>query len=483
MDIHSAQKTLVSSLILLLCISMTNASEKKIGIDSLTNFHKMKMINYIFHQTRLYSKLLLLLFLHLFGVPALSQALDDRQILPENFADKAFHHIEMLVNEGPRPAGSENEMKAAEYIWKQFKEIGLESHIEIFEYDTYEILSMDLQIGNNHFIPLGLGFTPYQNKSHYQGDAVFIDLDDPTIDYSTEAIAGKTIISNKFAKHFQLFRFQPSLIIYLNNKDFGNLRNAKEAMFDLKIVGQFRKFSSPNVIAKLAISNTKSSEIIIGAHLDSYRDSPGASDNGSGVATMIELARYFKGIENSLSGNIRFIAFGAEEIGILGSRIYTNSHKESVRQCALYLNIDDVGGDGLGSIQTLGGVSAPPLQLEDSLSNILALQPWEGTTSFWRLLPEEYLLGFATTVNHPEWLADIISDALEESGYSLRKVGNSGADDLSFSYNGVPSTSISIQGKAAHTPDDDLNVISKSSLYKAGDISTRIIIKTINLLK
>jgi len=70
-------------------------------------------------------------------------------------------------------------------------------------------------------------------------------------------------------------------------------------------------------------SNVKSSNVIgrwpgggphsvlIGAHLDTVRGSPGANDNGSGVGTMLELARYFAGRPQAPS--VRFVAFGAEE--------------------------------------------------------------------------------------------------------------------------------------------------------------------------
>lgn len=51
--------------------------------------------------------------------------------------------------------------------------------------------------------------------------------------------------------------------------------------------------------------------VLIGAHLDTVRGSPGANDNGSGVGTMLELARHFAGRPQAAS--VRFVAFGAEE--------------------------------------------------------------------------------------------------------------------------------------------------------------------------
>ncbi len=54
--------------------------------------------------------------------------------------------------------------------------------------------------------------------------------------------------------------------------------------------------------------------IVVGAHYDSLgsKNSPGANDNGSGVGTVLELARAFK--TNDQLPNLRFVAFGSEEI-------------------------------------------------------------------------------------------------------------------------------------------------------------------------
>jgi aminopeptidase YwaD len=66
---------------------------------------------------------------------------------------------------------------------------------------------------------------------------------------------------------------------------------------------------SANVIGRWPGGGSHS--VLIGAHLDTVPGSPGANDNGSGVATMLELARYFAGRPEAAS--VRFVAFGAEE--------------------------------------------------------------------------------------------------------------------------------------------------------------------------
>lgn len=79
-------------------------------------------------------------------------------------------------------------------------------------------------------------------------------------------------------------------------------------------VGRMGFASSPGVRSTNVIGRWPGGgphSVLIGAHLDTVRGSPGANDNGSGVATMLELARYFAGRPEAVS--VRFVAFGAEE--------------------------------------------------------------------------------------------------------------------------------------------------------------------------
>jgi aminopeptidase YwaD len=62
--------------------------------------------------------------------------------------------------------------------------------------------------------------------------------------------------------------------------------------------------------------------VLIGAHYDTVADSPGANDNGSGVATALELARVFHSYNTNLE--LRFVFFGAEERRRPGSIYYVN---------------------------------------------------------------------------------------------------------------------------------------------------------------
>jgi Peptidase family M28/PA domain len=80
--------------------------------------------------------------------------------------------------------------------------------------------------------------------------------------------------------------------------------------------------------------------VMAGGHLDSVPAGPGLNDNGSGVAALLHIADRLAGRELPL----RFAFWGAEEIGLVGSRRYMDGLSRSERQrIAAYVNLDMVG--------------------------------------------------------------------------------------------------------------------------------------------
>ena len=67
--------------------------------------------------------------------------------------------------------------------------------------------------------------------------------------------------------------------------------------------------------------------VVLGGHMDTFRESPGANDNASGIAVMLEIARLVRYTEHARF--LRFVAFGSEEYGTdgrhhVGSQVYVN---------------------------------------------------------------------------------------------------------------------------------------------------------------
>lgn len=80
-----------------------------------------------------------------------------------------------------------------------------------------------------------------------------------------------------------------------------------------------------NIIASKKPQSLRKTDdiLIIGAHYDSVKDSPGANDNGSGIAVLLELARLIKDIPSDVE--VRLIAFDGEEFFLQGSHYYASN--------------------------------------------------------------------------------------------------------------------------------------------------------------
>ena len=86
--------------------------------------------------------------------------------------------------------------------------------------------------------------------------------------------------------------------------------------------------------------------VIVGAHYDSVAGSPGANDNGSGVAALLALARKFSGLSGSRT--LRFVAFVNEEAPYahterMGSWVYARRCRERAENVTAMLSLETIG--------------------------------------------------------------------------------------------------------------------------------------------
>ena len=162
-----------------------------------------------------------------------------------------------------------------------------------------------------------------------------------------DAGAVGAVIYNNEPGNFTGTLFSPGLIpaVAISQEDGERILefvDSGEVQASIKVRSEVK--GSGNVIAELP--GTGPGIVVLGAHYDTVSDVPGANDNTSGTATLLAVARQLA--ESSFPFTLRFISFGSEEIGLMGSEFYVDSLSESERRDIVAMINFDVVGSGTG---------------------------------------------------------------------------------------------------------------------------------------
>lgn len=330
-------------------------------------------------------------------------------------------HIGFLADdklEGRR-AGTEGEKKAMDYISGQFQKIGIqpkgtEGYFQPFEiYDGKTIDPATHLILNGHDLKAGKDFYPLAFSANGSVEAFpAISLKEENTPWFVNV--GDILEDNEENPHFDLVTFlrdmavdykkmgATAMILYnIAGKEDNLVFNAKDrsevapipivyitkatatqylkdasASIDLKMKVEIGKKyrTGHNVVGY--IDNGAANTVVLGAHFDHLgygedgnsmlRTSEklihnGADDNASGTAAMLELARLLKATKSKTS-NYLFIAFSAEELGLNGSKYYTENPTIDLKSVNYMINMDMVGrlNDSTKAL-TVGGYGTSPV--------------------------------------------------------------------------------------------------------------------------
>lgn len=173
--------------------------------------------------------------------------------------------------------------------------------------------------------------------------------------------------------------FNAAGIIFLENKkltkhlsstynDFAILRVKRKSIsrdyksVTLTINQEFiRDYQSQNVIAYIKGSEHPDSFIVFSAHYDHLGQMgsgvyfPGANDNASGVEMLLNLSEYYSKTHQPKK-SIVFIAFGAEEAGIIGSKYFVENPLIPLKKINFVFNMDLMGTGSEGAMIVNGKV-------------------------------------------------------------------------------------------------------------------------------
>jgi aminopeptidase YwaD len=304
-------------------------------------------------------------------------------VTPESLSGTTFGYLRELVEElGPRESATEEEREAAEYLASQFADLGysvemqpfsveklspeqsgLTPHLDTRDSEKIEVLPLSgSSFGevSGMLVPVGLGGVDDIPAEALEGRIALIERGEITFQSKArnarDAGAVGVVIYNNEDGNFRgnLGYSADFPVVSISESDGERLRDLASATeIEATLSLQMVESPSQNVIAEKP--GTSQGVVVIGAHYDTVPNVPGANDNASGTAVVLMMAQDLSG--RTLPFTVRFIAFGSEELGLLGSRAYVDSLlNEEREQMAAMLNFD-----ALGSGSSLGVAGDPDL--------------------------------------------------------------------------------------------------------------------------
>jgi len=119
-----------------------------------------------------------------------------------------------------------------------------------------------------------------------------------------------------------------------------------------------------NIIAETTFGDP-SAVVMLGAHLDSVLAGPGINDDGSGSASLLEVAIQYSSLFSTNSNKVRFAWWAAEESGLIGSTYYV-SQLQPPYDVAVYLNYDMLGSPNYIRGVYNGSAAPAPIQVQSA---------------------------------------------------------------------------------------------------------------------
>lgn len=223
----------------------------------------------------------------------------------------------------------------------------------------------------------------------------------------------------------------------------GNLR------LHLTLESGIKRKMSWNIVGEIPASNANASKgseehIVVGAHFDCHHVASGAIDNAAGVVAVMEAARGLAKVAPRLSRSVRFVLFGAEEPGLVGSMAYVHQHADELDDLVLMINNDCLGGRPSG-IEVQGRDEL--FEIMDHISQRVRLAGDDAPA-------------FGVSTAHPGWW---------------------GLDSTPFGFQGVPTVQLTSVEEtpgdfaAYHLETDHIDKVCVRGLAEAAAVNARII--------
>lgn len=314
----------------------------------------------------------------------------DRLIMGDVYTStEAMDNLTILCDDfGSRFGGTEGERQAAEFLVEKMKAYGLSNvHLEPVEYVGWRRGEVKLEILEPVQKEIACITLPHSPPAKLEGYVVDMDEGVPdAFDERADEISGNIVLTtsevnpkgvkrwiHRSEKYGRSLMAGAAGFIFVNHYPAygpatGGIGNDAEApipgisvcMEDgayiqrlIKRYGAVKiRISSSdacepmvswNVVGDLPGVKEPQKMVLMGSHYDGHDISQGAEDPASGTVSVLEAARVLAKYGGELPYTIRFIMWGIEEIGLIGSTAYVDAHADEMDNVLFYLNMDSAG--------------------------------------------------------------------------------------------------------------------------------------------
>lgn len=283
---------------------------------------------------------------------------------PSHEGDRAYAHVvELATAIGPRVAGTDGERRAADYIASQFASSGYAVEKPEFSYSGDRFRAATLKVSGKPFEAITMDGSAGGTVS---GAAIFVGIAD-TVGFSGKTVTGKIAVADRgtltFAEKYDAARLAGAVGLVIINTSDGQLNGRTQPGAKFPVLGvagedaatiraaairgePFELISSGNgpskalnVLARAAPG--AACDVLVGGHYDTVPGAPGANDNASGTANVIELARAMAA--DGLDAGVCFAVFSAEESGLFGSDAMLKQLRAEGHLPKAMINLDVTG--------------------------------------------------------------------------------------------------------------------------------------------
>ncbi|WP_223588936.1 M28 family peptidase [Neobacillus bataviensis] len=304
----------------------------------------------------------------------------DNKVIKKINVDNMYNTIKYL-SAVPREAGTEGEVRGVEYIEGQFKSLGLETKripFPIYDYKTNrEVAEVDGVNLNGHafsgsasgnvtaeLVNVGkalAGTVP----DDVAGKIALVERGDITFVEKVQNVVAKGAVgvlmynSNANGNNFGKANGEVPAVAISQAQGLNLVERLKNGSVKATLDVDIQKIEKTSYVVEAKLKPNKNKDtgqiVTIGAHHDSVHLGPGANDDASGVSAVLELARIF--VNTPIDTEVRFLTFGSEERGMVGSSFYVSQLPQSdIDRMVAHFQMDMIGGAEAGEDHPLGGL-------------------------------------------------------------------------------------------------------------------------------